>query len=285
MKATITKIHGVNTRYFSAGDTGPRVLLLHGVGLSGASWLRNIDELGKNFTVCAPDLLGCGFTEWPDPPPGPPHPHVLEHLIALVRHLGWDEFHVVGSSFGALIAALLYLEMPERVKKLVAISSGSFVASDEELSVTMKATYANGRSAIKEATLANCRARMERILYDPASVPDELVFAQLTEYALPWALPSFEVRMQGMMDVAACRPYRIYDRCADVALPTLFVWGLNDPRAAHSRAQEMVKQLPNAKLVAFDRCKHYPHIEHAAVFNDFVKSFLLDENFDVPEIV
>lgn len=286
MKAAIAKIRGVETRYFHEGAAGPRVLLVHGVGMSGAGWLRNIDALAEDFQVCAPDLLGNGLTQWGDFPPGPPHPHVLKHLKDLVDHLGWEEFFVVGSSFGALISALLYLQMPQRVKKMVAISSASFVATDEELAVAMKESYANGSSAVFAPTLETCRRRMERICFDPTTVPSELVFMQLTEYAVPWARKSYEDRMRGMMDVEACRPYRVRDRLGELKLPSLLIWGYNDPRAHYDRAREAVKQMPAARLVAFDRCKHFPHIEHPAKFNAMVRGFFLgDETAIRQEIV
>ncbi len=277
MKAAIARIGGIDTRYFYEGTSGPRVLLVHGVGMSGAGWLRNIDPLAQDFQVCAPDLLGNGLTQWSDPPPGPPHPHVLKHLVDLVNYLDWREFFVVGSSFGALISALLYLQMPQRVKKMVVISSASFVSTDEELAVAMKESYANGSSAVFSPTLETCRRRMERICFDPAAVPSELVFMQLTEYAVPWARKSYEERMRGMMDVEACRPYRVRDRLQELKLPTLLLWGYNDPRAHYDRAREAVKQMLAARLVAFDRCRHFPHIEHPAKFNEIVRCFLLGE--------
>ena len=277
MKAAIASVGGVETRYFFEGTSGPRVLLIHGVGMSGAGWLRNIDPLSSDFQVCAPDLLGNGLTHWGDYPAGPPHPHVLQHLADFVDHLGWRRFSVVGSSFGALLAALLYLRMPERVEKLVGISSASFIATDEELAVAMKESYANGSSAVFSPTLETCRRRLERICFDPAAVPPELVFMQLTEYAVPWAKKSYEQRMQGMMDVAACRPYRVQNRLEELRLPGLLLWGLNDPRAQYPRAKEAVARMPDAHLIAFDRCKHFPHIEHPAKFNGLVRAFFLDE--------
>jgi pimeloyl-ACP methyl ester carboxylesterase len=277
LKAAIADVGGVETRYFHEGTSGPAVLLIHGVGMSGAGWLRNIDALAKDFQVCAPDLLGNGMTHWGDYPEGPPHPHVLKHLADFVDHLGWRSFSVVGSSFGALIAALLYLRMPDRVKKLVGISSASFIATDEELAVALRESYANGSSAVFSPTLETCQRRMERICFDPAAVPPELVFMQLTEYAVPWAKKSYEQRMQGMMNVAACRPYRVQNRLEELRLPALLLWGLNDPRAHYPRAQEAVKRMPDARLIAFDRCKHFPHLEHASKFNGLVRAFLLDE--------
>jgi len=274
VKAAIERVGSFQSRYFHEGKSGPAVLLLHGVGMSGASWLRNVDALGQDFRVCAPDLLGNGLTEWGDFPPGPPHPHILKHLAGLVDHLGWEEFSVVGSSFGALMAALLYFRMPQRVKKMIAISSASFVASDEELAVTMKESYANGSSAVFAPTLGTCQRRMERICFDPSAVPQELIFMQLTEYAMPWARKSYEDRMRGLMDVNTCRPYRVNDKLEELRLPSLLVWGYNDPRALYGRAREAVKRMPSARLVAFERCKHFPHIEHPARFNELARDFL-----------
>ena len=153
------------------GDERTAVLLIHGVGMSGAGWLKNIDALAKDFQVCAPDLLGNGLTHWGDYPEGPPHPHVLKHLADFVDHLGWRRFSVVGSSFGALIAALLLLRMPERLEKLVGISSASFIATDEELAVALRESYANGSSAVFSPTLETCQRRMERICSIPPPFP------------------------------------------------------------------------------------------------------------------
>ena len=35
--------------------------------------------------------------------------------------------------------------------------------------------------------------------------------------------------------------------------------------------------MADARLIAFDRCKHFPHLEHSAKFNGLVRAFLLDE--------
>jgi pimeloyl-ACP methyl ester carboxylesterase len=40
MRVVFATIGGVETRYFQAGAGGHPVLLVHGAGVSGASWLR-----------------------------------------------------------------------------------------------------------------------------------------------------------------------------------------------------------------------------------------------------
>src|SRR6266571_5253367 len=236
MRVRFLDVGGIQTRVLHEG-AGPPVLLIHGVGVSADSWLRNIDPLAEDFAVWAPDTLGHGFTGSGDYREGPPHPYLVDHLAQLVDRLELDHFVAVGSSLGALLAALLYFRMPDRVSKLVMISSGSALSSEDDLARTMREAYANGISAIADPTLASCRKRMENIFYDPAAVPSELIHIQLTMYALPGSREAYERRMRGMMDVIACRPYRIVDRLEQVALPTLMIWSKQDPRAKLADAE------------------------------------------------
>ena len=47
------------------GRSGPRVLLIHGIGDSSATWADLIPDLARNHTVIAPDLLGHGASDKP----------------------------------------------------------------------------------------------------------------------------------------------------------------------------------------------------------------------------
>jgi len=278
MRVKLIDVDGVRTRFYYEGSGAP-LLLLHGGGVSSDAWIRNIDPLARSFRVIAPDLLGHGFTESGGYTGGPPHPHIVEHLVALVDQLGLEEFFVAGSSFGALIASLLYFRLPERVRKLVVISSGSFANSDEELASAIAGAYENSRLAVIDPSADDCRQRLANIFYSRESIPEELITMQLTIAALPGIVESFEARMNGMMDIAACRPYRILDRLGSFALPTLLLWGADDHRGILSRAQEAAAQMPDARLISFAKCKHHPHIEHPTLFNAVLESFLNSPNF------
>ena len=274
MRAKFVDVDGVQTRYLYEGSGYP-LLLLHGAGLSADSWLRNIDGLSDDFFVCAPDLMGQGFTDSGDYQGGPPHPHTVAHLQRLADILKLEKFAVMGSSFGALIAGLLYFAMPERVEKLVLISSGSSFNPEEDLSRTLQEAFQNGISAIAEPSLETCRKRMARIFYEPALIPEELLLMQMTSYALPGVRESYEKRMRGMMDIEGSRPYRILERLEQIKVPTLAIFGRQDPRISNpQRAEEAVKRLPQGRMIIFDRCGHQPHLEHPDKFNGLVRGFL-----------
>ena len=58
-------INGIEWRYLRAGS-GPALLLVHGLMGFSWSWRFNMCELAKSFTVYAPDLPGCGFSQRDD---------------------------------------------------------------------------------------------------------------------------------------------------------------------------------------------------------------------------
>ena len=276
MRVKFTEVNGIPTRYHHEGSGYP-LLLIHGVGVSGECWLRNIDALAEDFQVVAPDCIGTGFTGIGDWQGGPPHPYTVKHLIGLADQLGFDKFAIAGSSLGAMMAMLTYFEVPDRVEKLILISSGSGTLPEVEIGSKLKESYANGISAYGNPTYQACLKRMQNVFYDPDAVPPELILSQLTTYVLPGALDAYKMRMEGIMDLEAMRPFRTAERLGEIAVPTLLIWGMNDPRVIFSRAEEAAAKIANSTLVGFDKCKHAPHMEHPERFNTLVRRFLKEE--------
>jgi len=275
MRVHFEDIGGTMTR-FLRGGRGKPVLLLHGVGMTADSWCRTIGPLSRDFDVVAPDLLDNGFTGTGAYSGGPPHDAILDHLEALVDRLALGPFTVIGSSFGATLAVLLHLRRPAQVTRLIITSSGSVFKKAEALAKMYEQSYANGSAALREPTLEVCRRRLGNIFHDPSKIPEELLL-QLTPYALPHALASYERRLRGMMDVEAMRRYEVGCRLGEVKVPMLAVWGKQDPRGEHAQAVEVFGAIPNARLVSFDGCGHLPHLECSERFNPLVRDFLISD--------
>src|SRR5262249_36331249 len=126
MRVRFVTTRGVRTRCLEAGDaTATPLLLVHGFGGMADLWLRNLEALGEHFPVIAPGLLCHGFTDLVELEGRLAHRAAVEHLHGLVETLGIGRFHLIGNSYGGLIAALLYLDRPERVSKLVIINSAT----------------------------------------------------------------------------------------------------------------------------------------------------------------
>ena len=68
-------VEGLRTRYLTAGDKGPPLVLLHGVGTSAGEWCWVLPGLARNHRVYAIDLPGYDgsyeppIMHRPSPPP------------------------------------------------------------------------------------------------------------------------------------------------------------------------------------------------------------------------
>lgn len=64
-------IHGHRVRYLMAGDSGPTILLLHGLAGDADTYMSILPTLAKSCRVIAPDLLGHRLSAKPGLPPIP----------------------------------------------------------------------------------------------------------------------------------------------------------------------------------------------------------------------
>jgi pimeloyl-ACP methyl ester carboxylesterase len=58
-------LHGHRISYRTAGDSGPVVLLIHGIVGCAEQWDQVAPLLAERYTVVAPDLLGHGQSATP----------------------------------------------------------------------------------------------------------------------------------------------------------------------------------------------------------------------------
>ncbi len=272
MRARFLDAGGIRTRILEAGN-GPAMLLLHPVGFSADVWLLNIAPLATRFRVIAPDLLGHGFTDLRDPHGRQGHAAVVEHLEALMDVLDLQQCTVVGSSFGGLLALLLYLRRPQRIPRLVVVGSGTALQTEEETVATLRKTLANASLAYANPTWEACRTRLGNLCVDLPAGTDQLLLSQMTAYAREGASAAYQELLEAMLDVERARAFRTRERLGEVHVPTLVIWGKQDPRSSYARAEECMPLFPDARLVGYDRCGHLPMLEHPARFNEDVWSF------------
>ena len=256
------------------GGRGPALILLHGVGVSGSTFYRNIDELGARFTVYAPDMLGHGFTDAVDFKGGPPQPATVRHLGLLADKLELERYSIGGSSYGGLIAALMWFDRPKRVENLILIGTGAVFHPGEEQERTLRGAAANASQAMGDPTLESCRKRLAAICYDPASVPQEILLEQLTSYALPDRFDAYKATIAGLIATCSSTEHRVYTRLEQITARTLILTGREDIRAKVALHVEGRKRMPNARLAILEKCGHLPYIEHPAEFNRLVDTFL-----------
>ncbi|MEO9575848.1 MAG: alpha/beta hydrolase [Tateyamaria sp.] len=107
----------ITIAYDVIGD-GPPVLLLHGFPQTRAMWHAVAPALAERFTVVSADLRGYGDSSKPDAMQDMSFRLMASDQIALMQHLAFEQFHLVGHDRGARTAHRLALDHSGMVKSL-----------------------------------------------------------------------------------------------------------------------------------------------------------------------
>jgi pimeloyl-ACP methyl ester carboxylesterase len=112
--------------HFTDTGSGPPLLLLHGGLMSSAAiwnghpaaFATYMDELASRFRVICPDTRGHGKTPNPSGQP-PSYAQLADDVVALIDRLGLERPLLAGFSDGGMIATVVALRAPSRVRAVV----------------------------------------------------------------------------------------------------------------------------------------------------------------------
>jgi len=99
---------GLQWKYHISGKGKPALLLLPGGLGSGEAFFAHFMELAGRYTVIAPYY---GRAEHMD--------ELTDGIIAIMEHEDIDTFHVLGQSFGGLVAQALLSKAPHRIDRII----------------------------------------------------------------------------------------------------------------------------------------------------------------------
>src|SRR3990172_7796083 len=110
------EVNGLSVFYERTGS-GPVLVLLHGFLLDSRMWRPQLESLPDHFTVIAWDAPGAGQS--PDPPETFGIGDWADSLAGLLDAAGVDRAHVLGLSWGGILAQEFYRRHPARPRSLV----------------------------------------------------------------------------------------------------------------------------------------------------------------------
>lgn len=116
------EVGGTGSRlHYRVHGMGEPVLLIHGLGSSGADWSLQVSALESGFRVIVPDLPGCGSSE--RAAGGCAIESFADILWSLVDDLDEPRVNIVGFSLGGAVALEMALKRPHAVPHLALINS------------------------------------------------------------------------------------------------------------------------------------------------------------------
>lgn len=262
----------VQVHYNDCGAGDETVVMLHGSGPGASGWAnfhRNIEPLvAAGYRVVLMDCLGWGRSD-PVVSTGSRSELNARTLRGLMDAIGLERAHLIGNSMGGHSAVAFALDQPARVGRLVLMGGGTggvsaFVPGPTEGIKLIGALY-------REPTLENLRRMMEVFVYDTRSLTEELFQARLSN------MLARREHLENFVRSAQANPRQFPDvghRLAEIAHPTLVLWGRDDRFVPLDVGLRLVAGLQNAELHVFSRCGHWVQWEHAERFNRLVLDFL-----------
>lgn len=250
---------GITLRYTEQGRANrPAVVLIHGYSDSWFSWSRILPLLPSAVHVIVPDLRGHGDSDRPRSGYG--MRQLALDVLELMDVKGIERATVVGHSLGGLVAQQVALAAPERVERLVLVSTG---ASIHDIAV-----LADLRSAIDGLTdpvpQDFIREFQESTVFAP--VPPEFMDRIVAESSKLPARVWHEL-LKGMLDMPRTTDLRT------IQAPALIVWGENDAIFTRAQQDELVT-LTRGTLRVYAATGHAPHWERPDEFARDLLGFL-----------
>jgi pimeloyl-ACP methyl ester carboxylesterase len=245
--------------YRRAGSGAP-LLLLHGFLCDSRVWRTQLDGLADDFDVIAWDAPGAGASS--DPPPAFTIADWVACLIGFVDAIGVGRAHVVGLSWGGILAQELFRWRPDRIDRLV-----------------LADTYAGWKGSMPPET---CAARLERCEADSLLPASELVPRWVPEMFSPGAPAELHGELSAVFADFRPHGFRLMAKTsADTdtravlpAIEALLLWGAEDRRSPLAIAEQMHAASPRSELVVIPGAGHVSNMERPAEFNAAVRRFL-----------
>ncbi|MEM6373471.1 MAG: alpha/beta hydrolase [Pseudomonadota bacterium] len=171
---------------------------------------------------------------------------------------------------------------PDRVKALVLVDAAgipeSFIESSNLGFRLMQ--HPLGRLA---STKLTPRSAIEASIYGTLSKDEVIDDAMIDRY---WELTRYPGNRQALADQFSNDRADVSDRLGEVTVPTLVVFGDEDPLIHPRAADGFVERMPNARAILYEGVGHAPMEEIPALFGADVRAFLDEEIFPpvyVPE--
>jgi pimeloyl-ACP methyl ester carboxylesterase len=270
------ELHGRRVIYRVAGS-GPPLVLVHGMLNSSRHWQQVALRLADRYTVIAPDLIGHGDSAAPrgDYSLGA-HAASIRDLLAAI---GVDRATIVGHSLGGGVAMQFFYQFPQRVERLVLVSSGGL---GRDVSPMLRLATLPGVGVL----LSIAHPRLLGGLYSlgsrmRAQGNDTGTYLQATARALrplqtPGARRAFLHTLRAVIDhrgqrVAATDRLHLLE-----AIPTLIVWGERDHTIPLQHGLAAHAAIPGSRFRTLADAAHFPHLDDPAGLAHVLGTFMAE---------
>lgn len=283
-------VDNIRTRYYEKGS-GDALLLVHGgqpsaPGSNAWTWIQNFDDLSKSFHVYSLDRIAQGYTDNLESEEAYAHYYerVVEHLYGFIKALGLEKVSLIGHSQGGWPVTRIAVDHPELVTCLIDVDTSLVAPADPKGGAgkfyMYQTTSLHPKGGQTKYSLLR-GAEFFSVTYNnitEAGAEKTLAIARSAKFAeaaahyrsnrMSPAHPSYRVLKEALLQDL---------RDGKLKVPTLIVWGHNDPEGSYGSGVELFNIIsatnPHSAMHVFANTGHSAFKEYPDRFNRLVVSF------------
>jgi pimeloyl-ACP methyl ester carboxylesterase len=272
MTTTVARaeVAGHSVSYREAGH-GAALVLLHGFLCDSRCWRHQLADLSSRFRVIAWDAPGAGLSS------DPSDPFTMtdwaDCLAAFLNRLAIEQAHIVGLSWGGVLAQEFYRQHARRVRRLI-----------------LADTYAGWKGSLSAAA---CEQRLERCERESRLPVEEFTSRWVGEMFTGAASADLLKEMSLIISDFHPLGFRLMatslaeadttDLLPTITAPTLVLWGDDDRRSPLSIAEQLRDAIPHARLSVVADAGHVSNMQQPESFNAHVRDFCLSDELSVQQ--
>jgi len=263
-------INNVEINYELDGKGDETIVILNGIMMSTASWVDFVPVYTKNnYKFLRVDFRDQGLSsKYPEDYDVSIH---VEDLKGLLEYLEIESAHIVGISYGAMVATLFELKYSDMVKTLILSNTVGKVPE-----------YLKAASEVwEEASKLNDGRKFFKFsmpfIYSDYFYNHQKEWLDEREDQLAEALSKewFEALIRLSK---SSKDFDVWDQLAEIKSPTLLIGGSRDILTPVEKMKKMQKEIDNAKMLIINDAGHASCYEKTDEFNTAVLGFIAINN-------
>lgn len=267
-------------RMVGSGDATPLVVIHGGPGANSLCY-EAFENLADERPIILYDQRGCGYSDPLEDESLWTVEFYLEELKELIRQLGLERVHVLGHSWGTVLAAEYAFTHPSELQSIIMVgpfASTSLWINDQQAYIEELPEYHRdaiylgeetgdyGSPEYQEAMMVFYQRHLCRLDPWPESFINAMANFNLDIYQTMWGPSEFTC-------TGTLKDYDNTARLPEINVPTLFACGKYD-EATPGTVAYLQSLVPGSELKVFNKSAHMIMLEQPKQFIKKIRNFL-----------
>lgn len=245
-------IGGRALNVWTAGESGPVLLFVHGIPTNHLLWHDVVVGLQPRARVVAVDMLGYG---WSDRPNGwrVDIASQAEYVLRLLDALELERVTYIGHDLGGGVGQILAVTNPQRIEAMVIIDGVAFDGWPVPLLKAMKLSWPVIDRVPADLAVATLRKVLRGLFARPSAAD-----AFIPRFVRPWGGPQHPgVLVDHLRSLDSVYTETMAPFLPRLQMPVEVMWGRRDSQMKPRYGEMLARAIPNARLTWVDDAAHF----------------------------